>query len=123
MAIDNIHDQLIRDEKEVLWVYDDANSKPILPGYLVIGNPTIGIGRNISKGSTGISQDISRLMERDDVNRCESALGIWCPWAQKTVDKVRYNVLVNMTFNMGIAGLIKFTEFLRCMQTNDWTGA
>ena len=41
-------EQLIPEESERYFVYDDATGKTILKGSTVVGNPTIGIGRNLS---------------------------------------------------------------------------
>lgn len=40
--------ELRGDEGEVLKVYDDATGKPIGPGSVVVGNPSIAVGRNLS---------------------------------------------------------------------------
>jgi len=50
----NLIDLLIHHEGIRLFVYDDATGKPITAGSICQGNPTIGIGRELSK--TGISE-------------------------------------------------------------------
>ena len=43
------------------------------------------------------------------------------PWA-KDAGEIRWWVLVNMSFNMGIMGLQGFTETLQAFQRGDWAG-
>jgi hypothetical protein len=35
---------LVRDENNVLYCYDDATGAPVVPGYKLKGHPSIGIG-------------------------------------------------------------------------------
>lgn len=107
--INNIADQLIRDEGKRLKVYKDT--KGIL---------TIGVGRNLE--DKGISDAESENMLWNDLK--DVALGIVAalPWSQK-LDPVRFGVLKNMAFNMGVHGLLEFRQTLVKMQAGDWDGA
>lgn len=112
--------ELLRDEDERLRVYDDATGKPIVPGTLVKGHPTIGIGRSLD--TNGISAEESAYLFSHDIESCLAALSgrlIW--WSQ--LDGVRQRVLVNMAFNVGINGLMKFRKTLAAIQARDWATA
>ena len=48
---------LLSDHEGVkLKVYDDYTSKELKAGDVLVGHPTIGIGRNVAKDGLGISQ-------------------------------------------------------------------
>jgi len=112
--------ELRRDEGERFVVYDDANGKPIVPGYTVIGHPTIGVGRALDVCPLTPRESLDLLNSSIDakLNDLDKAL----PWAI-SLDDVRYRVLVNMTFNMGIAGLLKFQNTLALIQTGKYPEA
>jgi len=112
--------QLIGDEAERFVVYDDANGLPIRAGSHVIGNPTIGIGRNLS--GKGISAAESEYLCEDDVNQCALTLDAQIPW-WRNLSPLRQSQMVNLDFNMGWGSLVQFHEFLAEMQTGNWTGA
>ena len=44
------------------------------------------------------------------------------PWS-KGLDEVRRAVLTNVTFNVGLGGLLKFEKMLAAMEANDWATA
>ena len=108
----NIADQLVRDEGEVLHVYFDSE-----------GYATIGVGRMIDqrKGG-GITHEESRYLLDNDIIAVTSDVLLEWPWAAQ-LDPVRFAVLQNMAFNMGIEGLCQFYHFLAAMQAGDWPQA
>ncbi len=84
-----------------------------------VGKLTIGVGRNLD--DVGISQDEALYMLVNDLNRAESSLRQHLPWFE-TLDDMRQRVLIDMTFNLGIRGMLSFTRMLqalRCAQFND----
>lgn len=93
---------LIRDEGYRQFVYQDT-----------MGIPTIGIGRNLK--AVGVSLDEAEYLLANDIARAWAALIKALPWIIG-LDSVRQNVLCNMCFNMGIAGLLKFKRFLEAMR-------
>lgn len=84
------------------------------------GHLTIGFGRNLT--DVGISLDEARLMLRNDIACAEHGLLDAFPWAAH-LDPVRQAVLVDMAFNLGIAGLRKFTTTLGHLQDGRWEQA
>lgn len=109
MPVNNIADQLIRDEGLQLKAYQDSK-----------GIWTIGIGRNLQ--DKGISKDEAENMLWNDLK--DVALGIVAalPWSQR-LDSPRFGVLKNMAFNLGVAGLLQFRNMLTKLQANDYDGA
>jgi len=98
MIITNLRDQLIRDEGVKLTPYKD-----------IVGKLTIGIGRNLD--AEGISLDEANVMLDADICRATIALYTALPWTTG-LNMARQAVLINMSFNLGIAGLLGFTMTL-----------
>jgi len=102
-------EQLVRDEGEVLRPYRDSR------GFL-----TIGVGHNLD--AKPISRRASRVILEDDIADAVADLHHALPWAA-LLDEARQGVLVNMTFNMGLGGLLTFKKFLAAMQAGQWPAA
>jgi lysozyme len=107
--ISNLKDQLVRDEELRLKPYTDT-----------VGKLTIGIGRNLS--DKGISFLEAQFMLANDVAAVTAELQASLPWTA-TLDEVRKGALLNMTFNMGIGGLLQFHDFLAKMQAGNYSAA
>jgi lysozyme len=78
-----------------------------------LGILTIGYGRNLV--SNGISVDEAKMMLLSDVLRASRQVDASLPWS-KDLDEVRYAILVDMAFNMGIKSLLKFKKTLKSVQ-------
>ena len=74
-----------------------------------VGKWTIGIGRNLE--DKGITEQEAMFMLNNDVNYFYTNIIKTLPWFSN-LDDVRQNVLVNMAFNLGIAGLMTFKKML-----------
>jgi len=81
---------------------------------------SIGVGRNLT--TNGISDDEMMTFLDNDIAQVETLLDQHLPW-WRTVDDVRQLVLMNMTFNMGIGGLLTFVHFLAAVKAGNWTVA
>lgn len=57
-----------------------------------------------------------------DIAKAESGLSKALPWLSG-LDPVRTDVLVNMAFNMGVDGLLKFHNTLAAVQAGGWKAA
>lgn len=99
--ITNIIDQLTRDEGVKLFLYYDQ-----------MGFATIGIGRLIdARRGGGITLTEAQYLLQNDITRTKLQLEETFPWVTGLSD-ARYGVLLNMAFNMGVAGLGGFRDFL-----------
>jgi lysozyme len=105
----DITTQLIRDEGERLKPYKDTVCKL-----------TIGVGRNLT--DVGISHDESMLLLKNDIIKATAQLLARLPWVAQ-LDEARRGVLVNMTFNMGVDGLLQFKQTLAHIQAGQWNDA
>lgn len=104
--------QLRRDEGEVLTVYDDS-----------LGFATIGVGRLVDKRKGGgITVEESAYLLSNDIDRRITALTARLPWLY-LLDEARRGVLLNMAFQLGIDGLLAFTNTLELVRKGDFAGA
>ena len=113
----DLQQQLIRDESVKLFVYDDANGKPIVPGSHVEGHPTIGIGRALDVH--GISMSEALYLNNNDIKDVQNGLLDSLPWLAN-LDMVRFAALENMAFNLGVNGLLGFTETLAAIKQGNY---
>lgn len=98
--------RLIRDEGLRLKPYKDT-----------VGKLTIGVGRNLD--DRGISVDEARMMFDHDIDDHENELRAKWPHYDK-LDDVRQEVLLNMAFNLGVPGLLKFVNTLAAVVAGDF---
>lgn len=112
MAIDNIRDQLKRDEGTVLYAYADS-----------FGYQTIGTGRLIDRRrGGGISQAESDYLLDNDIREKRAQVIAQWPWVAM-LDNARASVLVNMAFQLGTAGLTGFANTLELIKAGNYSAA
>lgn len=104
--------ELTSDEGRVLHAYQDH-----------LGWWTLGVGRLIDKRKGGgISEAESDMLLGNDVARIAAALDDRLPW-WRTSSPERQRALLNMAFQMGVEGLLKFKNTLAMAERGDWDGA
>lgn len=101
--------ELSRDEGVRPHIYMDS-----------LGIPSIGIGHNLRNGP--ISQHVIDDIYEEDKDNAIKELDDQLPW-WRTLSDARQRVLVNMTFNMGIDGVLEFHNTLAALQSGDWETA
>lgn len=80
---------------------------------------TVGIGRNIE--AVPFEDDEIQLMFRNDFRRAhDDALKL--P-GYLALNEVRRGVLIEMVFQMGLAGVRKFVKFIEAYQNKEWENA
>ena len=109
MNLDALMAELERDEGVRFRPYKDS-----------VGKTTIGVGRNLD--DVGISNVEARQLLLNDIARTTADLDKALPW-WRTLDEVRQRVLVNMAFNMGTGGLVKFRQTLVFVKAGMWGAA
>lgn len=110
--VKNLQDQLRLDEGEVLHEYKDH-----------LGFSTIGIGRLIDKRKGGgITKEESTYLFQNDLKKKRAELEARIPWMNK-LDEARQGVLLNMAFQMGVAGLLGFVNTLDMVKRGDYAAA
>lgn len=84
------------------------------------GKLTIGVGRNLD--DVGISEGEAEILLRNDIDRACSGLDASLPW-WRNLDPVRQRVMVNMAFNLGVAGLLGFRNTLKLIELGNYQDA
>lgn len=84
-----------------------------------VGKLTIGYGRNLT--TLGISREEAAQLLDHDLAACDDVFTMW-PWLAD-LDPVRQQVVLDMRFQLGLAGLAAFHEFLAALEARDFTGA
>jgi lysozyme len=111
---------LLRDEGMRLAVYDDATGKVLKPGMTLLGNPTIGIGRNLV--DRGISREEAALLCEADLDLAAAELDRALPWWRRLAEG-RQRALWNMAFNLGLPRLLGFKAMLAALEAGRWEAA
>ena len=83
----------------ILKVYDDGTGQELQAGDILIGHPTIGVGRNVAKDGLGISEDEAKYLLLNDISRVEQEIK---NFPIDHLNEVRTAVIIDMAFNMGI---------------------
>lgn len=102
MNLDRLRMQLLQHEGLRLKPYLDTVKKT-----------TIGVGRNLT--DRGITEREAMILLDNDIAIVVEELNGRFPWF-KTLGDVRQRVLADMAFNLGIGGLLKFTNTLAAIQ-------
>jgi len=105
----DIIEQLKRDEGYERFMYLDTQ-----------GVPTIGYGFNLR--DEGLSPDESEYVLRCKVAQRRINLVNALTWTAQ-LDDARQGVLLNMAYNLGLAGLLGFPKMLAAMKTGDYDTA
>ncbi len=122
--VKTIEAQLVRHEGEKLKPY-----------RCPAGKWTIGVGRNLEdRGITtdelvkifresGITEEQSRTLLRNDINATIQQLNRHLSEVFNSLNDSRKAVLVDMAFNMGIGGLLKFKRMIQALGVRDYERA
>ena len=108
-TIDLATRQLKRDEGCRLKVYT-----------CTAGKPTIGYGRNLE--DKGISQHEANQMLARDIERVVADLDRRAAWWRK-LDGVRAAVVINMGFQLGVTGFLRFRKTIAALRAGDFERA
>ena len=115
--------RMISDHEGVkLKIYDDATGQEIGAGDTLIGHPTIGVCRNISKHGLGISTEESDYLLLNDIDRVKKEIK---GFPIEHLNEPRTAVIIDMAFNMGITRFnnIKWPKFFKALENEDWDTA
>lgn len=109
---DKLAAMLERDEGRVKHVYFDS-----------LGYATIGVGHLVDKRlGGGLPDAIIDALLKYDIAEKTAQLFAQFPWARK-LDDARKAVLVSMTFQLGIGGLLGFKRAMDAMSQGSWNAA
>jgi lysozyme len=86
------------------------------------GYETIGVGRNISQSGLGISEEEIDFLLDKDIERVTNELTGEYDWFD-TLDEVRKNALIDISFNLGASKLRGFKNALQAMSEDNYKTA
>ncbi len=104
----NLIDQLTLHEGSKRFVYKDTT-----------GHWTIGVGRNISEGGMGLSEEEISFLLKNDIRRVDQELDKAFKF-YAGLDPVRRDALINICFNVGLPRLKGFKRALRSLEVSDY---
>lgn len=111
---------LMVDEGWRSLVYDDATGKPIGPGSVVCGNPTIGYGWALNKQP--MPQALGQVVLREFLTERVLQLHHRAPWVRHLAAE-RRAVLYELAYNLGVGGVLGFTKMLAALEAGDYRTA
>lgn len=97
-------------------VYDDATGLPLAPGDVVRGTPTIGYG------TTWVNEEMAEELLRAHLVLYEKQVRTRLPWLDKASEEVQ-DIVLEMAYQMGILGLMQWTNTLGALERRDWAAA
>ena len=110
MNLPKLEEQLIKHEGLVLGMYKDS-----------VGVLTIGVGRNLEH--TGLRNEAeAKFLLRSDLVAIRAELERAIPWLSD-LSEARQHVLMDMAFNLGVSGLMKFEKTLRHVANGNYAAA
>ena len=83
-----------------------------------VGKLTIGVGRNLD--DAGVTEDEAKVLLDNDVTRVWKSLTNALPYFG-SLDDDRQHVLIDMAFNLGLAGLANFKRMLAAVEARDFS--
>ena len=86
--------------------------------YDQFGNPTIGIGTNLKNGISKKQALALLMVAKQDVENNLTQL----PW-YVGLDSVRKRVIIDMAYNMGVAGVLGFHGMIEAIIAKNWIQA
>lgn len=109
MDIEKLAEQLVVDE-----------GLRLKPYRCTAGKLTIGVGRNLD--ARGITKAEAMMMLRTDIDEVVSGLFVALPWLAAAPEPIQ-QVLANMAFNLGMAGLLQFRQTLGFFKAGEYRKA
>lgn len=92
----------------------------LTPYKCSLGVLTIGRGHNLEHG---ISKAASDFIFKEDMDKSEADLKKYLPDVYDKLDANRQLVLIDMCFNLGIVGLLKFKKMLAAIKSGNYAKA
>lgn len=124
MITEQLIEQLMRHEGYRDKVYKcPAGKDTIGYGYNLEANPENISDRGIEQlYKKGITKDFAKELLMVCLTRLEHELRNKLPWLGK-LNGARQAVLINMSYNLGVEGLLKFRMTLRNIEIQNWEAA
>ena len=103
--------------RALLQKHEGLRTKPYTD---TMGNLTIGVGRNLT--GKGLSEDECYVLLDNDINEVFQELIVKIP-GFSAIDQPRQHAIMDMAFNLGVEGLMRFQKMLEAVEHRDWDTA
>jgi lysozyme len=121
--MDDLLNDLKSDEGWRASIYDDATGEPISKGSVVVGFPTIGYGFMVDASRGGeLPKSVADMWLMYAVMQRWNKLVSQIPWILEQPLEVQ-RALGNMSYQIGVDGLLNFKYMLAALQRSDRVGA
>jgi GH24 family phage-related lysozyme (muramidase) len=111
--------ELDLEEGNTAFLYDDAvGPTPFKAGMTLKGNLTAGEGINLMTGFDAVEL---AFLDSHRIAKARAALSAYAWYNDQ--DEVRQVALADLTYNLGIAGLLHWPKFLYAMSVKDYPAA
>jgi lysozyme len=104
--------------RQLLTKHEDIKLFPYAD--TIKGKLTIGCGRNLT--DRGISLTEAFTLLDDDIIYFSAKLAQYLPWFSELSEN-RQIALIDLTFNVGVQGVLNFTNFLHLLEQKDYVSA
>jgi lysozyme len=91
----------------------------LLPYKDTVGKLTIGYGLNLDAGISEIEANWLLQNRVSDIKRNLYSSFNW----YRAMDEARQDVIVNMVYNLGLAGVLRFKKLIGSLETQDYDRA
>jgi lysozyme len=108
------------DDKALIRQIELHEGLRLKPYRCTAGKLTIGVGRNLE--DRGITLAEARMLLANDLTDVRNGLLNALPWVGN-LDEVRQRVLIDMSFNLGLRGLLEFKRTLAAVQAGQYQQA
>ena len=105
------------DLKQLLLKHEGKRNRPYLD---VNGFLTVGIGRNLD--ANPLSDDEINYLFENDIKRVLNDCWHHLPWFGDLSQERQY-VIIDMVFNLGIGGFLKFKKMIAAIEKEAWQTA
>jgi lysozyme len=108
----NLESQLIRDEGNIPYAYQDH-----------LSFWTVGVGFLIDKRkNAGLYPEEIQFILTNRINKNKAAITKRIPWFER-LEPVRQGVILNMAYQLGVDGVLGFKKFIAAVERGDYEKA
>lgn len=103
------------------FVYDDANGNLVVPGYTLVGHPTIGFGRCLDTHGI-LASEADFMLANNDAEATVDLQGLFgAKWA--SFGNARQAALIDARFALGASGFREFHLMVTALFNEKWDEA
>jgi lysozyme len=122
-VIEELIAEIAKEEGRRDYAYDDATGAAIVPGYTMVGHPTMWRGLCVEKGRMPrlpqkLPEDVLEIVVRSTVDKVLDRI----PWLTELPEATQRGVFA-MAYQIGVSGVMGFTDMIRALAVGNLTAA